>query len=504
MSKKKRSSAGRVIVYLMAVLLLMACIGFSVYLYLTVKNWQIIPDKYMQYALYALIGVNVFLALFALPPNISTLNKILSSVLSGLVAAALIIASVVLPEYKGKFEKTFTEVPTTGQLNIDMYVLKNSSTTDIQQLAGQKVAVQKDIDTENQDYAVKVVNREISGDDIVTVSYDDIYSAVDALYSGQAAALLLSESYAEIVADNTDYTDFFDKVTTVYTATKSIQLSYDTTAVTNVTTQPFIMLVAGRDTYNYNGIKASANGRSDVVMLLVVNPVNKQILVVTIPRDSYVGLRGKASSKDKITHASIYGIDCLVQTVNSFLDVNINYFLRINFSSVIDVVDALGGITVDNPSYFCMTYSSGAANFCYEKGVINLDGKEALGYVRERHYKGLSDFARNQHQAIVIKAMIDKVTSVDMITKFGDLLTSLEGKFVTDMGVNDIYALAQMQLNDMADWDLVSYGLTGKTGTAHSYAMGRDLSVVLINSDSVQTAKDMIQAVMSSEGYHAQ
>jgi len=500
MNKKK--SIGRRIIYTIAVVMTLACLGLSAYLYLTVNGWGIFPARYMQYALIGLAVINVFLALFTLPPNITNLNKILATIMTTMLCAALVVGSIYLPKYKGQFERTFTEVPTEGTLNIDVFTLKSSGITDVQQLAGMTVGTQASIDLTNQDYAIKVINKQITGADIQTLAYQDIYSAVEALYSGAVPAIMLSESYVAIIADNADFTDFQTATNMVYQSTQSIKLSYDTSAVANVTTEPFTIIVAGRDEYDYGGISASSKGRSDTVMLLVVNPVNKQILVVTVPRDSYVGLGGNSNSKDKITHATVYGIDCLVRTVNSLFGITTNYFLRINFQSLIDVVDALGGVTVDNPYYFCMTYKSDKTkNYCFDQGSITLDGEHALGYVRERKYGNMSDFKRNAHQALVIKAMIDKVTTVEMITKIGDLLTAMEGKFTTDMDVNAIYALAQMQLDDMADWKLYSYGLTGTTGYAKSYAMGMDLSMVFLDDSSVAKAKTMISAVMSSQGY---
>lgn len=502
---KKKSSAGRKIIYTIAVLLAIACIGLSVYLYLTVNSWSIIPTKYMNIALYVLIGVNVFLALFTLLPKVSNLNKILGSVMTLLVCAALLVGSIYLPKYKGQFERAFTEVPTSGELNINVYSLKSSGITEVEQLAGQTIGTQASLDLDNQDYAIKVINREIKGEDIKTQPYDDIYKEFEALLNGTVNAVMINESYVPIIADNEDFVGLLDKINLVYKSTQIINLDYDTSAVSSVTTEPFMMIVAGRDSYSYSGISADSTGRSDSIMLLVCNPVNKQILVVTIPRDSYVPIKGVVGHEDKITHATVWGINALVKTVNSFLDVKINYFLRINFQSVIDVIDAMGGVTVQNPYYFCMTYKDNKAkNYCFDEGEVTLDGEHALGYVRERKYGNMSDLKRNAHQALVIKAMIDKVTSVDMITKIGDLLEALNGKFTTNMNVNDIYALAQMQLNDMADWELISYGLTGKTGYAKSYAMpSRELSMVFLNSDSVSKAKEMITAVMSTEGYHA-
>jgi len=507
---RRKHPLARKVVYMLSILLWAGSVALAAYLWLTVKGWNILPDRYMTIAMYVLIGIHAFLGIYALFNFVNNRNKILADVVLAVLCAALTLGSIYLPKVKGQVERAFTPVPTEGTLSIDVFTLKTGGVSDIQQLAGQTVGIQESIDLSNQDYAIKVIDREITGDDIVTKAYPDIYSAVEALYAGQVAAIMINESYVAIIADNADFTDFEAATNKVYQSTQSIKLSYDTSAVSNVTTEPFIMLVAGRDTYSYDKIQTSSLGRSDVVMLLVVNPANKQILIVTVPRDSYVALGGDRTSMDKITHSTVYGIDCLVRTVNAFLGVKVNYFVRLNFQSVIDVVDAMGGITVDNPYEFTTTRWTLPHGdlITYKQGVINLTGWQALHYARERHLirdgVAIGDEGRNMHQTIVMQAMIKKVTSVEMITHIGDLLQAINGTFTTDMNMNDVYALAQMQLDEMVDWDVESYHLTGKDGEAKSYAMGRVLDMKFITKESVAGAQQAIAAALSSQGYHPQ
>ena len=462
-------------------------------LFVVLNDLGILPLKYLLIIIAALLVVILLCAIPVIRKKASNGSRKLQSAVCIILSAVMIAGCVYIPVQKGKLQKLFTPVPTTGTMNINVYALKTSGITDVQQLAAQTVAIQSNLDTDYQDWAVKVINKEITGQDIGTASYSSIYDAADGLYNGNVKALMLNESYVEILCDNDNYSDFLDKTVLVYQCSQTVQLDYNTSAVTNVTTEPFIMLVAGSDTTNYTNISATAKGRSDVVMLLCVNPKTKQVLTISVPRDSYVALSGNVSHQDKITHASTLGISCLVDTVSYLFGIDVNYFLRINFQSFVTIVDAVGGVTVDNPSYFCMTYKKDKTkNYCFDEGTIELDGEHALGYVRERKYGTLTDFGRNQHQAIVVKALAKKVTSVAVITQIGAILDGLQGTFTTDMGSDDIFALAQMQLNDMADWDVLSYTLGGTTGSADSYLGGPGLSMVFLKSSDVTKATGLI------------
>jgi len=480
-----------------AIVMAIAAVAFLI----VIMTLGILPAKYILIIAAVLVVLVVLCALPAIRAKATTGQRQFQSVVCFILAALMVVGCVYIPAQKGKFQKLFTPVPTTGTMNIDIYTLKSASLTDVQQLAGKTVAIQKDIDVEYQDWAVKVLDKEITGADVVTQTYSSIYDAAQALYEGKVDALMLNESYVEILSDNSDYADFSDRAVLTYQCTKEVKLDYDTSAVSNVTTQPFTLLIAGQDSTNYANISASAKTRSDVVMILVINPVTKQALVVTVPRDSYVPLSGVVGHEDKITHASTLGINCLIDTVSAmFGGIDVNYFLRINFQSFVEIVNAVGGVTVDNPYYFCMTYKKDKTqNYCFDQGVIEMDGAHALGYVRERKYSdsahSVTDMGRNKHQALVIKALTQKVTSVSVITKIGTILDGLQGTFTTNMQANDIYALAQMQLDDMADWQVFSYNLTGTTGYAQSYIVGSELSMVFVDKGQVATATKLLVKV---------
>ncbi|MDI9540345.1 MAG: LCP family protein [Bacillota bacterium] len=513
-SKIKRNKNIKWIIYAVSMLVMTGVIFHSIKLYGLISSYTFLPEHYIKYLGYGLIGVNLFFCIFAFLPNVNNLNKILQSILCVILAYALAMANVIIPDYEGQMKRMFIEVPTEGDLMINVYVLKESEVTDIYGLQGKLIGIQSQFDVEYQDYALKVINREFEGDPVVSKSYDDIYSIVEALYAGEVDAILLNESYVEIISENNDFLTYEEDTRVVYSCVQKISLEYDSANIENITTEPFIILIGGSDSRNYNNLFATRSaGRTDVNMLAIFNPVTKQALIITIPRDAYVPLWGNTNCMDKLTHATVYSISAWQQTINTLFDIKINYFFRVNFLSIIKIIDALGGLEIDNPYAFdtesCLDPDTLKTVYHYfPEGKITLTGGQTLGYTRERKgYKPdgtqIGDFGRNQHQAIVVDALIKKVTSVSTITNIPELLKAVEGTFFTDITIDSIYALAQMQLNDMATWDVVQHNLTGRGASRTSYAMGQSsgktYSVVILNDGPLNKAKAMIQQILNNE-----
>ncbi len=484
----------------------------AIVLFLIVKGFNALPAWALA-AIAAVLAVIVLpLAFIAVLPGTKNSAKTVQSVLCVLLSVLFLFGCIKLPGYKGALEKVFVKVPSEGELNIVVYTLNDSGYNSIDELSSSKVAIQSALDLDYQEYAIKVVNKEISekgGADIKTIAMESIYDAVDALYAGSVDAIMLNESYTKVLEDNTDYKDFSEKVNALYTCTQRISLGVDTANVSDITSEPFIIAITGVD--EWGATKASASVRSDVNMLAVVNPSTKQVLIVTIPRDSYVGIvkSNNIIGYDKLTHVTTLsnGINVWIQTLNNLLGTNINYYLRVNYSSVRDIVNAIGGVDLDNPYEFttkAVLYEKSNGKYyqvetTFKKGTIHVDGEQALGYCRERYSLPNGDLDRNKHQAIVIKACIRKVCSVSTITKIDSLLKAVEGKFTTNLEMNHIYALAQMQLDDMADWDVVQYSMTGSTGWGESYVAGTELSIVNLSSSSINKAKSYITSVLNGE-----
>lgn len=254
----------------------------------------------------------------------------------------------------------------------------------------------------------------------------------------------------------------------------------------DVTNKPFNIYISGIDTFG----EISSVSRSDVNMVVTVNPKTKQILLTSIPRDYYVKLH-TYKAYDKLTHAGMYGVDESIKTIEDLLDIDINYYVKVNFTSVIDIVDALGGLTVYSDYDFVSE-----DGFRYSKGNNKVNGEEALSFARERHSFADGDRQRVRDQQAVFSAMIKKACSKSILTKYSSLLNSLEGKFETNLSTRKIKSLVKMQLNDMAKWTVTSISLEGYDSHNSTYSAGaQQLYVMNPDEGSVKDASKLIKSV---------
>lgn len=261
----------------------------------------------------------------------------------------------------------------------------------------------------------------------------------------------------------------------------------------DLTKVPFVVYVSGIDVYG--DIKTKS--RSDVNVLVAVNPNTKEIALVTTPRDSYVDIPGKTNEyKDKLTHAGNYGVSYSIATLENLYGVNVDYYIRINFSGVEKVVNLLGG--VDVVSLYNFTARHGPYNI--KKGVNHFNGAQAVSFARERITVPGGDVTRGKHHIELIKGIFDKVTTTAVLTNYQSLLDAASDNFQTDISTNQLAALAAMQLSDGAEWHFTSYASygDGSTRICNSYR-GGELWVCFLKKDSVDKANELITRVLNGE-----
>lgn len=297
---------------------------------------------------------------------------------------------------------------------------------------------------------------------------------------------LSSNNYSMLCEDF----DGFEKSTKIlYTVSVDID-SDDIAKRVGITNEPFNVYISGIDTYG--GI--SKVSRSDVNMIMTVNPVTKEILLTSIPRDAYVTLHSYGAL-DKLTHSGIYGIGETVSTVEDWLDIDINYYIRVNFTSLKDVVDAIGGVDVESDHAF----KSAVSKYSYVKGTNHLDGEAALYFARERKAFEGGDQQRVLNQQKVLKAILEKITgSTAILTGYTQILNSVGDEVQTNMTQKDISSLVKMQLEDLGGWTITTNAITGSGTTATTYSMGnRPLYVFIPDELSVKHAQDEISRTMN-------
>ncbi len=264
-----------------------------------------------------------------------------------------------------------------------------------------------------------------------------------------------------------------------------------------ITKEPFVVYLSGVD----NRGELTENARSDVNILAVVNPVTKQAALINTPRDYYVDLAG-TESKDKLTHAGLYGVETSMATLGNLYGVDVDHYIRINFAGFISIIDAIGGVDVYSDQAFTSVGSPGYYDpTTFAEGWNHLDGKSALAFARERHAFKTGDIQRGINQMKVIDAMANKLKSPALLMSFSKLMDAAADCFVTSFSQEQISALVRMQLGDLANWDIQSYTVTGsgaKSTKCYS-AKGQSLYVMKPDENSVNEAKALIAAVLGGE-----
>ena len=265
-----------------------------------------------------------------------------------------------------------------------------------------------------------------------------------------------------------------------------------------ITKEPFVIYLSGVDTRG----ELTENARSDVNILAAVNPVTKRVALINTPRDYYVDLAG-TESKDKLTHAGLYGVETSMETLGNLYGIQVNHYIRINFAGFINIIDALGGVDVYSDQAFTSVGSPGYYDpTTFVEGWNHLDGKAALAFARERHAFATGDIQRGINQMKVIDAMLNKIKSPALLMGFSKIMDAAADCFVTSFSQDQISALVRMQLGDLAAWDIESYTVTGSSGSSTKCysAKGQKLYVMKPDESSVNKAKEMVASVLGGEG----
>lgn len=375
----------------------------------------------------------------------------------------------------GKYETTVVSV----------VVKADSEYKKVQDLDGLFVGYTSSMD----ETVVDEVMNDLKKKEQVKLKYSD-YQFLNTLVEGfnqdEEQAMIFNEGIRASIEEIDP--DFSKNTRVIYQYESKKEISNDFSKSLEHLGDCFTVYISGIDTYG----PVNSVSRSDVNMLVTVNIKTKKILMVSIPRDYYVEL-ASFGAYDKLTHAGVYGVDESMDTISLLLEEEIPYYARVNFTSLITMVDAIDGITVYNDQEF-VSYHNGKY---HPVGNLTFNGEEALEFVRERYGLENGDNDRVKNQQKVLKAMLSKMMSPKIITNYSKILKAVEGSFQTNMSSQDIQSLIQMQLSDMASWTFETISLTGyETMTDECYSMwGTDLYIMEQDPDSVEQAKEAIDAM---------
>lgn len=472
-------------------------------------NMPMFPHKWSWYVIG---GLTVLLVLLYVLTKWKKIPRLLMRVINLALASALIILSCLMPIYKAKLSSVISdnEQPKENYITMNLYVMSDSykkahadlfssdtnfsqkkdELSDLKQYIDSTFITTMTIDRDNQRNALNEVKNLLDKQNLNVADKNSLTDAVSALYQDEAQVLILNQDYVSMITDDQAYASFTNDTRILYT----IRLKSDVSVAssdTELTTQPFSIFFAGNDQEG----ELSLTGRTDVDMLVTVNPVSHQIVISSFPRDSLVPNPALGNSPDKLTHLGLQGLQNTMTELSSLLDTPINNYVLINFTTYRTIIDALGGVDVVNDISF-----TALDDQYFPEGTLHLEGDSALMYVRERYAFTNGDFERNLHQQMVMNAIISKLTSAAMITKFDSLLTSLKGTFLTNLTDSSIYSLCQKQLDENISWNIVNYRVEGDYGTSICASSGSTpLSVVLPFSNQISFISSEIDKVEAGE-----
>lgn len=388
---------------------------------------------------------------------------------------------------------------------VQVIALKDSGIKSEKDLEGKTVGSLKSISLAS----TQALIQDLSGKGVTfqDKQYDNIQGMVNGLYDKEVPAIILNDAYRGNINDLEDekFKNFGTDTQVVYTYTYKTENKSTTNSVDDITKNPFTVLISGVD--SRDGFAESS--RSDVNMLATINPVTKTVLLTSIPRDYYVttvcdeGAGCQNGAKDKLTHTGLHGTETTKKTIENLLGVDINYTGKVNFTSVVNLVDALGGIDVDVKPGLAVdhfyTNDYFGTDYGVTEGINHLNGQAALCYARERYAYQDGDRQRVKNQQEVLMAIVKKATSPSVIGNYPALMDALSGAFQTDLSQDEIQSLIQFQLKEMPDWKFITYSLDGQGSTEFCAELGNNASVMIPDNETVVTAKKRIEAVIEGK-----
>ncbi|HFI0078732.1 LCP family glycopolymer transferase CpsA [Streptococcus suis] len=445
----------------------------------TMYRYNILDFRYLNYIVtLLLVGVAVLTGLLMWRKKARIFTALL-------LVFSLVITSVGIYGMQEvvKFSTRLNSNSTFSEYEMSILVPANSNITDVRQLTS--ILAPAEYDQDNITALLDDISK-MESTQLVTSPATSYLTAYQSMINGESQAMVFNGVFTNIL-ENED-PDFSSKVKKIYSfkVTQTVE-----TATEQVSGDSFNIYISGIDAYG----PISTVSRSDVNIIMTVNRATHKILLTTTPRDSYVAIAdGGQNQYDKLTHAGIYGVNASVHTLENLYGIDISNYIRLNFTSFLQLIDLVGGIDVENTQEFTSLHG----NYYFPVGQVHLNAEQALGFVRERYSLEGGDNDRGQNQEKVIAALIKKLSSPDNLANYQAILTGLEGSIQTDLTLETIMGLVNTQLESGTQFTVESQALTG-TGRSDlsSYAMpGSQLYMMEINQDSLEQAKAAIQSVL--------
>ncbi len=475
MKKIKKKFITNIIFNVIALVSTILASVFCIYIY----KLDMLPGKYLTIAFIALGVIYTILIGLTLPRKMKVWIK-------GICCFFFIINMVVFAygiKYSDKTIDAINQI--TSELvqkeDYELKVLSSSKIATKEDLKGKKIGIFKN---DRYDDVVKELKKDVECE---LIDYDDPVKFFEDLSKGNIDAVIASDAVYSLLEDDLDYMKL--ELKTVHIVGIPLDENFkEIVKVEDVTNTIFNIYVAGGD--KTGSIDKVMN--TDVNMVVSVDPVNHKILLTSIPRDYYVVLPSKGENAyDKLTHAGYYGVQESIRAIEKLLDIEINYYAKVNFTTIEKVVDAIGGVDVN----VRRSFTTSNKRYHFNKGITHMDGAMALRYARERKVFADGDVERVKNQQDVIDAIIKKMTSsTELLSSYGDVLKAISANFKTSLSSDEIARLVKMQLNDMRGWTSESQNLTGFSdmSTVCYSLKGWNLYVMKQDPASIKKAKEKI------------
>lgn len=477
--------------------LLILYIISSISIYAVLLHIDILGMKYLIPIVILLIILCIFNSFIVLYRKINKVLRTIITVLFTIMAAAFIIGSVVLLNVFSSVQNMFS---TKSYVEYSVLVNKESSYKKIGDVEGKIIGYYKE--DKYHDSAEEKLSKEVNCEYIGYSTLDELEKS---LLDNEIDAMLILDSYLDVmtsesenneeVENNGSIDDFDNKTRVIYKFKVDVDNSNKTKEI-DVENGSFAVFVSGQDSYADSVSDAS---RSDVNMLMVVNLKTKQILLLSIPRDYYLNISGK-NAYDKLTHISIYGAETAAETLGNTFDCDVDYFVKFNFTTFMRAIEYMLPLDV----YSDYDFTTGVYDqtigdsYTFKKGYNHITtGPMALQFVRARKNFAEGDRQRGINQTRMLRAVINKATTPQVLLKYNDILKALEGTFLTNISDESVIQIIKYVINNNGKFNVSSYSVTGYDASRACYSSGSTpLYVMIPDYSTVDIASGYIKDVL--------
>lgn len=476
---------------IVAVLAMFVCLGLFV---LSLVQIDLLPSHILLTGVVILaVSLLIYVILW-----FKFARKTSARLICWLVAVALACGFFVGADYLKKTDEVFDNVTNlTDRIanTVSLVSLKKDNIDNVSDLNGKTVGTVPEADPEGIAKGLQELQSKAS---VSVQDYPDVISCVQALYDGEVQAVLIPDNTRQIIHETEGFFEFQTDSNvlqqTVWYTDRTKSAANDPDSVADITRDPFTVLISGNDSYG----SLNENSRSDVNMLLTIDPRTQVVLITSIPRDSYLTTSCKkdetacSSVDDKLTHTGLYGVGTTESTIEDYLGIEINYTVRVNFSSLVNLVDAMGGIDVEIPEGLEVDtfYANGTEGV--KAGWNHLEGERALAFARERHAYQDGDNQRIRNQQQVMHALIKKIISPELLFRYPALMDAVSVAFETNMPADQIKSFLRYELLRRPNWQIISYAIAGDPDTQLSGTIGSYVAVTVPRVEMTEAARTLI------------